>query len=53
MERTKCTCILCSDGRMTGCSVGTLKILIVHVFARYAQNVRINMIPITATGNKW
>ena len=41
-ERTTCTCILCSDGHITGSSVGIGKILI--AYSRYTeQNAYVNI----------
>ena len=42
LERTTCTCILCSDGHITGSSVGIGKILV--AYSRYTeQNARVNI----------
>ena len=42
LERTTCTCILCSDGHITGSSVGIGKILI--AYSRYTeQNACVNI----------
>ena len=42
LERTMCTCILCSNGHITGSSVGTGKILI--PYSRYTeQNACVNI----------